>query len=302
MADNKRRQNRTEDQKVIYRVSAVSIAANLFLTVFKFAAGIIGHSAAMISDAVHSSSDVAGTVLVIIGAHLSAKAPDKEHPYGHERIECVISVILANILFFVGAVIGYHGLMRILHPETISVPSVLPLITAAVSIGVKEGMYWYTILAARKINSVSLKAEAWHHRSDALSSVGSFVGIAGARMGYPILDPAASTLIGIMIIKVAIDIFRETMAKMLDTTCDDSVVEELRREILTVDRVQHIDTLRTRQFGSKMYVDVEITMDGSLTLNEAHKTAEQVHHLLENSNPQIKHCMVHVNPDTETIH
>ena len=121
-------------------------------------------------------------------------------------------------------------------------------------------------------------------------------------MGYPILDPAASTLIGIMIIKVAIDIFRETMAKMLDTTCDDSVVEELRREILTVDRVQHIDTLRTRQFGSKMYVDVEITMDGSLTLNEAHKTAEQVHHLLENSNPQIKHCMVHVNPDTETIH
>lgn len=289
-------------QKVIYRVSAVSITLNVLLAAFKFVAGILGNSAAMVSDAVHSASDVAGTVLVIIGAHLSGKAPDREHPYGHERMECVVSTLLADILFFVGALIGYHGLMKILHPESIAVPTLLPLAAALISIGTKEGLYWYTILSAKKINSVSLKAEAWHHRSDAMSSIGSFVGILGARLGYPVLDPLASVIIGVMIIKVSFDIFRETMDKMIDRKCDDEIIRRLQEEILSVEGVEHIDSLRTRQFGSRIYVDVEITMDGQLRLCEAHDTAEAVHRLLERKNPEIKHCMVHVNPDTETEH
>jgi cation diffusion facilitator family transporter len=289
-------------KKVIYRVSTVSIIFNVFLASFKLAAGIIGHSAAMVSDAVHSASDVAGTILVIIGAHLSSKAADKEHPYGHERFECVISILLADILAIVGIAIGYSGVMKIIDPSNIIVPTMLPLIAAVVSIVTKEALYWYTIISAKKINSVSLKAEAWHHRSDAFSSIGSFAGILGARMGYPVLDPVASIIIALFILKVAIDIFRETMDKMIDKTCDDDIVNELRQEVLSVDGVEHIDTLMTRQFGSKIYVDVEITMDGNLTLLEAHKTAEMVHHLLENKNQNIKHCMVHVNPDQETVH
>lgn len=290
------------DKKVIYRVSTVSIVCNVFLASFKFIAGIVGHSAAMVSDAVHSTSDVAGTILVIIGAHLSSKAADKEHPYGHERMECVISILLADILAVVGIAIGYSGVMKIIDPATIVTPTLLPLIAAIVSIVMKEGLYWYTIISARKINSVSLKAEAWHHRSDAFSSIGSFAGILGARLGYPVLDPVAAIIIAIFIMKVSIDIFRETMDKMIDKTCPDEIVNKLRGEVLSVDRVEHIDTLMTRQFGSKIYVDVEITMDGELTLFEAHKTAEEVHHLLERENPNIKHCMVHVNPDEETVH
>lgn len=290
------------DKKVIYRVSTVSIVCNVFLASFKLAAGIIGHSAAMISDAIHSASDVAGTTLVIIGAHFSGKAADKEHPYGHERLECVVSILLADILAIVGIAIGYSGIVKIMHPDSIAVPTVLPLIAAVISIVVKEGLYWYTIISARKINSISLKAEAWHHRSDAFSSIGCFAGILGARLGYPVLDPVASIIIAMFILKVALDIFRETMDKMIDKTCSDDVNERLKQEVISVNGVEHIDKLTTRQFGSKIYVDVEITMDGTLTLFEAHKTAEAVHHLLEKENTNIKHCMVHVNPDEEIEH
>lgn len=298
----KREKIKLSDKKVIYRVSTVSIISNVALCTFKLFAGIVGHSAAMVSDAVHSASDVMGTILVIIGAHLSSKAADKEHPYGHERMECVISILLSGILTIVGAAIGYSGILKIMNPERIIIPTMLPLIAAIVSIVVKEGLYWYTILAARKINSVSLKAEAWHHRSDAFSSIGSFAGILGARLGYPVLDPVASIIIALFILKVAVDIFRETMDKMIDKTCSDEIENLLRGEILSVEGVEHIDSLMTRQFGSKIYVDVEITMDGTITLFEAHKTAEEVHHLLEQQNPNIKHCMVHVNPDEELVH
>jgi len=298
----KKTKEKPSDKKVIYTVSTVSIVCNVFLASFKLFAGIYGHSAAMVSDAVHSASDVVGTTLVIIGANLSNKAADKEHPYGHERMECIISILLANILVIVGCGIGYSGIVKIMHPSNIVVPTLLPLIAAIISIAVKEGLYWYTIIAAKKINSVSLKAEAWHHRSDAFSSIGSLVGILGARLGYPVFDPIASVIIAVFIVKVAINIFTETMDKMIDKTCPDEVNDKLRAEVLSVDGVEHIDSLMTRQFGSKIYVDVEITMDGTLTLFEAHKTAEEVHHLLERENQNIKHCMVHVNPDEEIIH
>lgn len=291
-----------ESAKVIYRVSAFSLIGNVGLSIFKFIAGFLGNSAAMISDAVHSSSDVMGTFLVILGAYLSGKSPDKEHPYGHERFECIISILLSDILFFVGGILGYNGILKILNPSEIQVPTMLPVIAAIVSIVVKEGMYWYTIVNAKKINSVSLKAEAWHHRSDALSSIGSLVGIIGARMGYLILDPVASIIIGAMIIKVAVDIFRETMDKMIDKQCDEKIIDIMKEEVLSVKGVQHIDFMRTRQFGSRIYVDIEITMDGSITLCQAHDVAETVHHLLERNHPEIKHCMVHVNPDTEEHH
>ena len=287
---------------VALRVSAVSIGINLVLSLLKMLAGLIARSGAMISDAVHSASDVLSTVVVIAGVKMSQKKPDKEHPYGHERMECVASLILAVVLGATGAGIGFKGVEKIASPEKyeIAIPGILALAAAVISVVVKELMYQYTKAAAKKINSGALMADAWHHRSDALSSVGSFAGILGARMGFPVLDPLASVIICVFILKAAIDIFRDAIDKMIDKSCPDEVVEKMRSTILENEEVLGIDEMKTRLFGSKIYVEVEILMDASKTLVEAHNTAEEVHDAIELTFPEVKHCMVHVNPDIRT--
>ncbi|MBR6044306.1 MAG: cation transporter [Ruminococcus sp.] len=283
------------------RVSVVSIVVNVFLSLLKLLAGIIAGSGAMISDAVHSASDVFSTVVVMIGVSLSGKKADKEHPYGHERLECVASMILAVILAATGIGIGYKGIEKMTSsdPDALAVPGVLALIAAAVSITVKELMFRYTKHAAKKINSGALMADAWHHRSDALSSVGSFIGVLGARLGAPILDPLASVVICLFIEKAAFDIFRDAVDKMVDRSCPEETVEDMKQTILKTEGVLAVDELKTRLFGSRIYVEAEIRMDHSITLAEAHRTAEQVHDLIEQTYPDVKHCMVHVNPDIE---
>ena len=281
---------------VTMRISAVGIVCNVALTLFKLIAGIVANSAAMVADAVHSASDIVGSFVVMIGAVLSNKAPDTEHPYGHEKLECIASVILGNILVAVGALIGYNGILKIVSGETLTAPGTLALIAAVASIVVKEALYWYTILGAKKINSVSLKAEAWHHRSDALSSIGSFVGILGARLGVPVLDPIASVVICLFIFKVAYGIFRESIDRLIDHACCDETVEQMRETLAAVPGVLAVDDIKTRLFGSRTYVDVEIAADGDLPLREAHAIAEAAHHTLEREFPEVKHCTVHVNP------
>ncbi len=287
------------DQKIAMRVSGISIAVNLLLSVGKLLAGIIAHSGAMISDAVHSASDVLSTVIVIIGVRLSGKKSDKEHQYGHERLECVSSILLAGLLLLTGAGIGMSGVEKIIAGragEKLVIPGALALAAAVVSIIVKEWMFWYTRAAAKKINSGALMADAWHHRSDSLSSVGSFAGILGARLGYPILDPLASVVICLFIAKAAVDIFRDAVDKMVDHSCDEKTETSMKEEIETVPGVERIDLLKTRLFGSKIYVDIEIAADENLSLEDAHAIAEQVHHTMEEKFQNVKHCMVHVNP------
>ena len=289
MADN--------GKQIAMRVSIVSVAVNMLLSVLKLAAGLIAHSGAMVSDAVHSASDVFSTFVVMIGVHMASKEADEEHPYGHERMECVAAIVLAAMLFATGLAIGYAGLNQLLGGyEEIKAPGALALLAAVVSIGVKEWMYWYTVLAAKKINSGALKADAWHHRSDALSSVGALFGIAGARMGYPFLDCVASVVICAFVIKAAYDIFKDAVDKMLDTACDKDTVKKLQKIILNQPGVLGISKLTTRIFGSKVYVDVEIEADGDMTLRAAHEVAENVHHAIERGASDVKHCMVHVNP------
>lgn len=283
-------------KRVTMRISAVGVVCNVALTLFKLIAGIVANSAAMVADAVHSASDIVGSFVVMIGAAISNKAPDTEHPYGHEKLECIASVILGNILVAVGALIGYNGILKIVSGETLTAPGTLALIAAAASIVVKEALYWYTILGAKKINSVSLKAEAWHHRSDALSSIGSFVGILGARLGVPVLDPIASVVICLFIFKVAYGIFRESIDRLIDHACCDETVEQMRETLAAVPGVLAVDDIKTRLFGSRTYVDVEIAADGDLPLREAHAIAEAAHHTLEREFPEVKHCTVHVNP------
>ena len=287
-----------QNQKIAMHVSTVSIAVNLLLSLGKLLAGIFGRSGAMISDAVHSASDVFSTVIVIIGVRISSKKSDTNHPYGHERLECVASVILATILLATGIGIGLGGLRTILSGdyETLAVPGVTALAAAAASIAVKEWMYWYTRAAARKINSGAMMADAWHHRSDSLSSIGAFIGIAGSRMGYPVLDSAACLGISVFIAKAAYEIFMDAVDKMVDKACDTKTEAEIRRVVLREEGVLGIDRLMTRLFGAKMYVDMEIAADGNKTLYETHDIAERVHDAIEENFPEVKHCMVHVNP------
>lgn len=290
-----------DGNKIAMRVSGVSIGVNMALSVFKLAAGLIGHSGAMISDAIHSASDVFSTIIVMIGVTISAKKSDKEHPYGHERMECVASILLAVVLFATGAGIGIQGVQKIAAGslDKVLIPGKMALIAAVISILVKEWMYWYTRGAAKKINSGALMADAWHHRSDALSSIGAFAGILGARLGFPVLDPLASVVICVFIGKAAWDIFQDAMNKMVDKACDDRTIQQIRQAVLENPGVEKIDTIRTRMFGARAYVDIEIAADENLTLREAHKIAEDVHNRVEEQFPEVKHCMVHVNPLTQ---
>ncbi len=285
-------------EKTAMRVSTVSIIANFVLTVFKLIAGVVAHSGAMISDAIHSASDVFSTIVVIIGIRISRRASDKDHPYGHERLECVAAIVLATILAATGLGIGASALRQIAggNTEALVVPGVLALVAALVSILVKEAMYQYTKVCAKRIDSSALMADAWHHRSDALSSVGALVGIAGARLGFPILDPAASLVICFFIEKAAYDIFMDAVDKMVDKACDEQVERELEQCALSQEGVLGVDLLHTRVFGNKIYVDIEICADGDNTLRCAHGIAEGVHDSIEKNFPKVKHIMVHVNP------
>ncbi|MDL2248589.1 cation diffusion facilitator family transporter [Tyzzerella sp. OttesenSCG-928-J15] len=291
----------TKNEKLAMEISAVTIVANIILSVFKLIAGVLGKSSAMISDAVHSASDVISTVIVIIGVKISSRDADEGHPYGHERFECVAAIVLAVILCFTGLGIGYSSAQKVFfgNEADLTVPGILPLAAAIVSIAVKEGMYHYTKRGAKRINSGALMADAWHHRSDALSSIGSFVGIAGARLGMPILDPLAGIVICLFIVKAAADIFIDAVKKMTDTACDSETTEKIRSVIRELKGILEVDMIKTRIFGDKIYVDIEISVCGDVPLSDAHDIAELVHNEVESKIPNVKHCMVHVNPGAD---
>lgn len=293
-----------EEERIAMIVSINSIIGNVLLSLGKLAAGFMAHSAAMVSDGIHSASDVFGTLIVMVGVKFSNKASDDEHQYGHERMECVAAIILAVILAVIAILIGYSGYEKIFveHGSDIEIPGQLALWAALVSIVVKEAMFWYTRHAAEKINSGALMADAWHHRSDALSSIGSFVGILGARMGYPILDPLASIIICVMILHAAYEVFKDAMDKMVDRSCDEETTQKIHELIDKVPGVEHTDSLNTRMFGNRIYVDTEISVKDNLTLLQAHHIAEMVHSAIEANFPLVKHCMVHVNPLSEDCH
>lgn len=293
------KQTHQSDEALAMHVSLNSILVNVGLSAFKFFAGIFAHSGAMLSDAVHSASDVFSTFIVMAGVRLAGRAADENHRYGHERFECVASILLAVLLALTGVGIGLQGAEKIrsgVETGTLAMPGILALVAAVISIVIKEGMYWYTRAAAKKIHSGALMADAWHHRSDALSSIGSFAGILGARMGYPILDPIASVIICLFIMKAAFDIFRDAVRKMTDESCDAETISQIETVVRAQPGVLGVDEIKTRLFGPKIYVDVEICADGERTLCETHAVAEAVHLAIEQNFPNVKHCMVHVNP------
>lgn len=286
-------------KEIAIKVSKNSIIITIILSIFKLVAGILGSSGAMISDGVHSASDVLSTIGVIIGINMASKEADEEHPYGHERIENVVAIILAVILFTTALGIGRAGINKVLERDIspLPIPTVLPLIAAVVSIFTQEFLYRYAKRNADKINSGALLADAWHHRTDALSSVGSFIGIFGSRMGIPILDPITSIVISIFILKAALEIFKDAIDKMIDTSCDKEFEDEIKELVLKQDDVISIKDMKTRMFGNVIYVNLKIIADGDKTLREGQIIAKDVHDKIEKEFNLIKHIEVQVKPD-----
>lgn len=281
------------------KVALVTIVINFVLFVFKLTAGIIGNSKAMVSDAIHSLSDVITTIIIIFGFIISSKDADDRHPYGHERLECVFAIVLSFFLFLTGLFIGYTGIKNIVLSSDvpIKIPSILPLIAAISSILVKEFMYHYTKRVAKKIKSSSLEADAWHHRTDAMSSVGSFIGILGAKLGFPILDPICSIIICLIIIKSAIDIFLQATSQMLDTSASDELKNEIVDLINDKKEVIEIKDMKTRIFGSRIYIDLDLVIDGDKSLKVANNIVKNIHDEIEEKYSSIKHCNIHILPD-----
>ena len=293
------RENAKESRmQVATKITRRTIAVNVLLVAFKMFAGVVAGSAAMISDAVHSITDIAGDFIVLIGVRAARPEPDKDHPYGHERIECIAGILMAVLLFGTALVMGASWVRIIMSgsEQPLSAPGILALIAALVGIAVKEAMYWYIRAGAKRVDSVALMASAWHSRSDAFSSIGSFAGILGARLGFPVLDSVAGLVICLFILKVAVDIFRQSLSKMTDRACDDATVEQIRKLALEQEAVAGVDLIRTRVFGDRIYVDMEISADGNASLYEAHEAAQSVHDAIEAALPKVKHCMIHVNP------
>lgn len=285
-----------DNYKIGVRVSIVTIIINIILSIVKVAAGVIGKSSAMLADGIHTLSDVLTTLVVIIGLKISSKEADERHPYGHEKYEPVFAKLLSILLAGTGLFIGYEGI-KVLRVGNVQTPGKVALIAAVLSIVIKEGMYWYTIKTAKKIKSISMEADAWHHRSDVFSSIGTFVGILGARMGFKILDPIAGIIVSVFIIKVGIDLYIQSIKGLVDESTDEETIIKIKDLTLGIEGVKNIKNLKTRIFGNKIYVDIEILVDKNITVIEGHEIAERVHDAIEGQFEDVKHCMVHVEPN-----
>ena len=281
--------------KMINDIALKTLLSNILLSIIKIILGFFAKSGAMIADGFHTVSDIISTLVVMIGVKFSSKEADEKHPYGHERIESLITLFLSLLLIFTSFFITFNAIKSIINNDLV-VPKNIALIGAILSIIVKELMYQYTIKVAKKINSTALEADAWHHRSDALSSFGTLIGIGGAVIGFKIFDPIASIVVSFLIMRVAFDIFRQGFNQLVDKSVDDDIMFIIENSIKNIEGVIMIDDIKTRLHGSKIYVDVEIAVNSEISVGDGHIIAENVHNKIENILPNVKHCMVHVNP------
>ena len=291
-----------ERNKEIYKVTMVGGVVNVILLLFKFVAGILGHSAAMVADAVHSLSDFVTDVIVIVFVHISGKPKDKSHDYGHGKYETLAMTIIGLALLAVAIGIVYSGLMKIIDwmsGHDLQAPGMLALWAALLSVVLKEGVYRYSMREARKLQSQAVEANAWHHRSDALSSIGTAIGIGGAiflGQRWTVLDPIASVVVGLFIIKVAIFLLRDGIGDLMEQSLPDEVETEILQLAASVDGVCEPHDLRTRRIGNHYAIELHILMDGDITLREAHNKASEVEDLLRARYGEDTHVAVHVEP------
>ena len=291
-----------ERNQEIYQVTLVGGVVNVVLLLFKFVAGIVGHSAAMVADAVHSLSDFVTDVIVLVFVHISSKPKDKSHDYGHGKYETLAMTLIGVALLIVAIGIIYHGAMKIvawLNGEQLEAPGTLALWAALLSVLLKEGVYQYSMVKARQLNSQVVEANAWHHRSDALSSVGTAIGIGGAiflGQCWTVLDPIASLVVGAFIVKVAVDLLHRGIDDLMEHSLPEDVEEEILRIVGELKGVVDPHDLRTRKIGNHYAIELHILMDGDITLREAHNKASEVEDLLRARYGEHTHVAVHVEP------
>ena len=289
-------------QREIYKVTLVGGAVNVVLLVFKFVAGILGHSAAMVADAVHSLSDFVTDVVVIAFVHISGKPKDKSHDYGHAKYETLAMTVIGVALLVVAVGILYSGVVKIAAwagGAQLEAPGTLALWAALLSVALKEGVYRYSMVKARQLESQAVEANAWHHRSDALSSIGTAVGIGGAIVlgqRWTVLDPVASVVVGLFIVKVSIELLRRGIGDLMEQSLPDEVEEEILHLAGSVDGVTMPHDLRTRRLGNHYAIELHILMDPDITLREAHDKASEVESLLRLHYGRETHVVVHVEP------
>ena len=291
-----------ERNKEIYKVTLLGGAVNVVLLVFKFVAGIVGHSAAMVADAVHSLSDFVTDVIVLIFVHISGKPKDKSHDYGHGKFETLATTVVSMSLLVVAAGILYSGVMKIVawaNGAQLEAPGMLALWAALLSIVLKEATFRYSMVKARQLNSQAVEANAWHHRSDAMSSVGTAIGIGGAIFlgeRWTVLDPVASVIVGLFIVKVSLNLLRVGIGDLMEQSLPDEVEAEILRLAASVPGVSDPHELRTRRIGNHYAIELHILVDGDLPLREAHEKASQVEELLRSHYGEETHIAVHVEP------
>lgn len=291
-----------ERSKEIYKVTLVGGAVNVILLLFKFVAGIVGHSAAMVADAVHSLSDFVTDVIVLIFVRISGKPEDKDHEYGHAKYETLAMTIIGVALLLVAVGIVYSGLTKIIawaQGKVLKAPGLMALWAALLSVVLKEAVYHYSMVEARKLNSQAVEANAWHHRSDALSSVGTAIGIGGAiflGQRWAVLDPVASTVVGVLIIKVSVELLRNGIGDLMEHSLPEEVEDEILRLAASVPGVVEPHELRTRRLGNHYAIELHILMDGNITLCEAHEKASEVEDILRAHYGPETHIAVHVEP------
>ena len=278
------------------KVTLITILLNIGLTILKILAGILGNSTAIIADGLHSASDIITSIGILIGNKISRKPRDDEHQYGHEKAEGLVSFILAAVLIIVALKIGYDGVKELFNINDILIPNALPLIVALISIGVKEYQYQITIRVAKRINSSSLKADAWHHRSDALSSIAAFVGIGGAMLGFKILDPIASIIVAIVVVKVGANILKSACNELMDSSISKQDICEIESLVDKDDEIYGIKDFKSRKYGSIAYIDMSIFIDKSKTLEEAHDIADNLEHSIISNLNYIKEINIHTEP------
>lgn len=294
--------NEKTREKGIFKVTIIGSLVNLFLVVFKFVAGFLGHSSAMIADAVHSLSDFVTDVIVLLFVRISSKPEDKDHDYGHGKYETLATALIGCILLLVGIGILWNGGSKILafiKGETLSSPGMFALIAAIVSIILKEILYRYSIIEGKKLNSQAVIANAWHHRSDAFSSIGTAIGIGGAILlgeHWRVLDPIAAVIVSLLIIKVAIRLVVPCLEELLEKSLPDEVEKEIVDIVTSFDGVSEPHNLRTRRIGNYYAIEVHIRMDGNITLNEAHCTATAIEKKLIEKYGKGTHIGIHVEP------
>ncbi len=291
-----------ERKKEIYKVTLVGGAVNVILLLFKFVAGIVGHSAAMVADAVHSLSDFVTDVIVLIFVRISGKPEDKDHEYGHAKYETLAMTLIGVALLMVAVGIVYSGLTKIIawaQGEVLKAPGLMALWAALLSVVLKEAVYHYSMAEARKLNSQAVEANAWHHRSDALSSVGTAIGIGGAiflGQRWAVLDPVASIVVGVLIIKVSVELLRNGIGDLMEHSLPEEVENEILQLAASVPGVVEPHALRTRRLGNHYAIEFHILMDGNITLCEAHEKASEVEDILRVHYGPETHIAVHVEP------